>query len=266
MGIIDKCGERGDATLCVVIFDFSVETAERNSANLDRKQDLNALYQCLCFSGRSEKQDGRLQGRAKIGHGGPHLKKNCFLAQKVTATNRMHSNDLEACGMKLCCFLFYSDVKFLTRSLYSGERQWPAWASCCILSYHDLEAGDTHTVLSFAQAQNHVPFIQYFWENELRDNTFLIEWFAGINCIILRSQFSFTKKCTGTRQRSGKTGICDGKMIQFMPANHSNTNCVITILLHSDKTRFRNVLVMLLRRVALIFDVIANENASYKRN
>ena len=80
------------------IFDFSVETAERNSTNLDRKQDLNALYQCLCFSGRSEKQDGRLQGRAKIGHWGPHLKQNCFLAQKVTATNRMHSNDLEACG------------------------------------------------------------------------------------------------------------------------------------------------------------------------
>ena len=26
------------------IFDFSVETAERNSTNLDRKQDLNALY------------------------------------------------------------------------------------------------------------------------------------------------------------------------------------------------------------------------------
>ena len=42
----------------------------------------------------------------------------------------MHSNDLEACGMKLCCFWFHSDVKFLTRSLYSGERQWPTWASC----------------------------------------------------------------------------------------------------------------------------------------
>ena len=42
----------------------------------------------------------------------------------------MHSNDFEACGMKLCCFCFHSDVKFLTRSLYSGERQWPTWASC----------------------------------------------------------------------------------------------------------------------------------------
>ena len=40
------------------------------------------------------------------------------------------------------------------------------------------------------------------------------------------------------------------KMTQFMPANHSNTNRVITILIHSDKTYFYNVFVMLLRRVA----------------
>ena len=31
------------------IFDFSVETAEGNSTNLDRKQDLNALYQVCVF-------------------------------------------------------------------------------------------------------------------------------------------------------------------------------------------------------------------------
>ena len=39
-------------------------------------------------------------------------------------------------------------------------------------------------------------------------------------------------------------------MIQFMPANHSNTNRVMTILIHSDKTLFQNVFVTLLRRVA----------------
>ena len=39
-------------------------------------------------------------------------------------------------------------------------------------------------------------------------------------------------------------------MIQFMPANHSNTNRVITILIHSDKKLFQNVFVTLLRRVA----------------
>ena len=41
------------------IFDFSYETAERNSTKLDRKQDLNILYQVCVFGGRSEKQDGR---------------------------------------------------------------------------------------------------------------------------------------------------------------------------------------------------------------
>ena len=35
-----------------------------------------------------------------------------------------------------------------------------------------------------------------------------------------------------------------------MPANHSNTNRVITILIHSDKRLFQNVFVTLLRRVA----------------
>ena len=53
-----------------------------------------------------------------------------------------------------------------------------------------------------------------------------------------------------TRQRSGKTGICDRKMIQFMPANHSITNRVLAILIHSAKTRFENVFIILLRRVA----------------
>ena len=69
-----------------------------------------------------------------------------------------------------------------------------------------------------------------------------------------------------------------------MLTNHSNTNRVITILIHSDKTLFQNVFVTLLRRVAKdmtsslfhginamilmpqIFNVTANENALYKRN
>ena len=47
-----------------------------------------------------------------------------------------------------------------------------------------------------------------------------------------------------------KTSICDHKMIQFMPANHSNTNRVITILIHFDKTLFQNVFVPFLCRGA----------------
>ena len=37
------------------IFDYSSETSERNSTKLDRKEDLNVLYQVWCFLGRSGK-------------------------------------------------------------------------------------------------------------------------------------------------------------------------------------------------------------------
>ena len=50
------------------IFNFCSETAERNSTKLDRKKDLNVLYQ-VCFLGRSEKQNG-LPGQSikKVAH------------------------------------------------------------------------------------------------------------------------------------------------------------------------------------------------------
>ena len=60
-----------------------------------------------------------------------------------------------------------------------------------------------------------------------------------------------------------KTGICDRKMIQFMPANHSNTNRVIAILIHSDTARFQKVVVILLRRVAK--DVTSSLLSGHKR-
>ena len=41
------------------IFDFFSETAERNSTKLDRKQDLNFLYQVCVFRADRKKQDGR---------------------------------------------------------------------------------------------------------------------------------------------------------------------------------------------------------------
>ena len=64
-------------------------------------------------------------------------------------------------------------------------------------------------------------------------------------------------------------------MIQFMPANNSNTNCVITILIHSTKTHFQNVFLTQLRCITedvklsliltpQIFDVITNEKMHIK--
>ena len=57
---------------------------------------------------------GQIQGRVKLGHRGSPSSRN-FFDRKATATNLMHSNDLEACGMKCCYFWFPSEVKFLTR-------------------------------------------------------------------------------------------------------------------------------------------------------
>ena len=80
---------------------------------LGRDEVLMVPYKCCCFSARSAQ--GRIQGGAKIGHGGPLLQESSSSDRKATATNRMHRNDLEACGKKCCYFWFHSEVKFLTR-------------------------------------------------------------------------------------------------------------------------------------------------------
>ena len=72
-----------------------------------------------------------------MGAEGSHYSKNFFFRPEMaTATNWIHSNDLEAYVMKCCCFWFHSVVKFFTLesslwqkcSLYSGERSVPLGA------------------------------------------------------------------------------------------------------------------------------------------
>ena len=59
---------------------------------------------------------GRIQGGAIICHGGHPLQRTSSSDRKATTANRMHSNDLQACGMKCCFFFwFHSEVKHLTR-------------------------------------------------------------------------------------------------------------------------------------------------------
>ena len=54
-------------------------------------------------------------GRAKLGHGDPLLQRTSSSDRMATATNQMHSSELEAFGKKCCYFWFHSEVKFLTR-------------------------------------------------------------------------------------------------------------------------------------------------------
>ena len=56
---------------------------------------------------RPDPSRGRIQGGAKIGHGGPLLQETFSSDRKATATNRMHSSDLETCGKKCCLFLVH---------------------------------------------------------------------------------------------------------------------------------------------------------------
>ena len=75
------------------------------------------LWPCtcvLCVSSRSDQ--GWIQGGSENGSQGiPFLKIKSSLERKFTTTltNRMHMNDLEACGKKCCYFGFHSEVCFL---------------------------------------------------------------------------------------------------------------------------------------------------------
>ena len=106
---------------------------------LGRDEVLMVPYKCCCFLDRSAQ--GRFQGGAKIGHGGPLLQETSSSDRKATATNQMDSNDLEACGNKCCYFWFPSEVKFLTR--------FDVFLDLVIFSYFNAIFKDFYAVKSF---------------------------------------------------------------------------------------------------------------------
>ena len=69
----------------------------------------------ICTDSWAKSAQGWIQGGAKIGPGGSPLQRTSFSDRKATATNRLHSSDLEAFGKKYCYFWFHLEVKFLTR-------------------------------------------------------------------------------------------------------------------------------------------------------
>ena len=108
--------ERG-ALMHVYVWEHIVSLSYRTDrwifTKLGRDKVFMVPYKCCCFSARSVQ--GQIQGGAKIRHEGPLLQRTSSSVGKATATNRMHSNDLLACGMKCCYFWFHSKFKFLMR-------------------------------------------------------------------------------------------------------------------------------------------------------
>ena len=92
------------------IFNFFPRTAWWILMKLGRGEVLMAPYKCCCFSARSAQ--GRIQGGAKICHQGPLLQGTSSWDRKATATNRMHSGDLEVYGKKCCYFGSISKSNF----------------------------------------------------------------------------------------------------------------------------------------------------------
>ena len=91
------------------IFDFFFETTGGNSTKLDRKQDLNVLYQVCVFPGWSKKQDGR-----------PGLwLGETFSTSPMKPLNRIKQN---LTGSKITTsstkFVFFGPI---------GITRWPSW-------------------------------------------------------------------------------------------------------------------------------------------
>ena len=107
----------GGALMHVYVWEQIVSLYYRTAlwmcTKLGTDEVLMVPYKCCCFSARSVR--GRIQCGAKVGHGGSLLQRTSASDWKPIATNRMHSNDLEACGMLYSYFWFHSKVKFLTR-------------------------------------------------------------------------------------------------------------------------------------------------------
>ena len=69
----------------------------------------------ICIDSWAKPAQGWIQGGAKIGPGGSLLQRTSSSDRKATATNRMHSNYLEAFWKKYCYFWFHWEIKLLTR-------------------------------------------------------------------------------------------------------------------------------------------------------
>ena len=112
------------------IFDFFSETAERNSTKLDRKQDLNVLYQvCVFHADRKNKMAALASDWLR------HFR--FLLWNRWTEFNETWQEARSQCPLPSLCFSGRLKKKMATLAnppkggtLYSGARYVALWASC----------------------------------------------------------------------------------------------------------------------------------------
>ena len=98
------------------LFTFSTSSPEPLDGfwwNLVWMKYLRSLTSVVVF--RPDPSRGGSRAGQKQVTGGPLLQETSSSDRKATATNRMHSSDLETFAKKCCYFWFHSKVKFLTR-------------------------------------------------------------------------------------------------------------------------------------------------------
>ena len=92
------------------IFDFSSETAEQNSTKLDRKQDLNVLYQvCVFWADRKNKMASHVSDWLRHFSTSP-LKPLSRIQRNLTGSNILMSSTK---------FVFFGPI---------GKTRWPPWS------------------------------------------------------------------------------------------------------------------------------------------
>ena len=114
--VITRCPASVVRPSSVRQFTFSTSSPEPLDGflmKLGMDEVLKVPYKCCCLSARSAQ--GRIQGGAKKGHGGPLLQKILLQTGKATATNQKHSSDLDAFWEKrLLLFVSFGSLIFDT--------------------------------------------------------------------------------------------------------------------------------------------------------
>ena len=175
------------------ICDLSSETAERNSTKLDRKQDLNVLYQVCVFLGRSEKQDGR-----------PGLwLAETFSTSPLKPLSRIQRNlTWSKISMSSTKFVFFGRI---------GETRWPSWLliGWDIFDFSSETTEWNSTKLDRKQDLNVFYQVCVFWGRwEKQDGPLASDWLRHFRLLLWNRWTEFNEAWHEARSQCPLPSLC----------------------------------------------------------